>query len=183
MRLRGEVLAFVLILFSVVSVASWSFQTQPRHANISMAYLSSPSEIIYNGTLYVNGSQIYQIHNCQLNLTGTIFVQDNSTLDIENSTLTVTYHSPSVENPHLDFLFGLNESHVFINNSTIIIQAEDWGAMYARDNAEIQVMNCSFLGSRSSWLEADNPQGSILKIQRYPFMIVGCTPLDLPLYR
>lgn len=156
MRLRGKILALLLLLFSTVSVTSCSSQTQPKRVTILTAHLSSPPEIIYNGSLYINGSQIYQIHNCLFNLTGTIFVQDNSTLDVENTTLTLAYHNPNVESPHIEFLFALNESHVYIKNSTIIMQAEDWGAAYALDDAQIQVLNCNFLGWSRSWLEADN---------------------------
>ena len=116
----------------------------------------APRTILYEGNLYINSSQIYQIHNCLFNLTGTIFVQDNSTLDIENTILTLMYRNPSASNPNFDFLFATNESHVCIKNTTIIIQAEDWGAMYALDNAFVQVLNCNFFGWSRSWLETDN---------------------------
>jgi hypothetical protein len=102
------------------------------------------------GDLYINGDEVFQIHDCEFNLTGTIFVKDDSTLDVQNVTLNLI--RPQGSNT-TDVLTATDRSHVLITNSTIVLGNYDydhaeWVSFTGYDQTEINITESTFKGSR-----------------------------------
>jgi hypothetical protein len=116
---KVAIAALMILCFEALSSATCNALSQPRLDNISSsASLVSPAGTSHEGDLYINGSETFILHDREFNVTGTIFIQDHSTLDIENTTLTLRL---PFDSSATDVITAADQACVLLSNSTIVV--------------------------------------------------------------
>jgi hypothetical protein len=153
MNPKVAIAAFLMILCSeALSSATCNTLSQPRLSNTSSsALLISPAETSHEGNLYINGSETLILHDREFNVTGTIFMQDHSTLDVENTTLTLKL---PFDSSATDFITATDEASILLSNSTIMVHKYSgppyWSAITGHNQTQISISGSTIEGYQVS---------------------------------